>query len=74
MLRESLARTVLAAEFISALRDRVPRELATAIVATEPELRERQVELVRLWRVRRDLGDSYAEHSARVERELGVAC
>lgn len=73
VLRESLARTVLAAEFISALRDRVPRELATAIVATEPELRERQVELVRLWRVRRDLGDSYAEHSARVERELGVA-
>ena len=74
-LRACLARAVLSTEFISSvsLHGHVPPELSTMVMPENSEERDRQLELVRQWRARRDLRDSYAEWADRVEQELGLA-
>lgn len=71
-VRVSLARQLLLTDFVTSLGD-VPAELRTVAVAGRSDVKERQLELVRQWRMRRDLRDSYSEHADRIECQLGVA-
>lgn len=74
-LRACLARAVLSTEFITSvsLHGHVRPELSTIALPENSDVRERQLELVRQWRARRDLRDSYAGRADMVERELGLA-
>lgn len=72
-LKLAFARHILATELLAGLGEDVPPQLVSVHIATKPAARVACVELACAWRLRRDLRESYAEHSGRVERELGLA-
>jgi len=69
-LQSTLARHVLLTEFVSSLHGPVPTQLASLKVAEAAGARDACLGLVRAWRNRRDLRESYAVHADRLEREL----
>jgi PglZ domain len=72
-MRERLATHALCTEFVAALSGSPPAQLASLKVAsTEPGQAE-CVQLVRAWRSRRELRESYAAQAERVERGVGLA-
>ncbi|MBI3966693.1 MAG: PglZ domain-containing protein [Chloroflexi bacterium] len=71
-VRAALARFALATEFAASLGSARPAELASVKVAADEESRAACVGLVREWRNRRDLRESYAEQAERVEGDLQV--
>lgn len=70
--RPLLARHLLCTEFLASLHG-TPPQLASVRVATDERTRAACVEVVRAWRQRRDLSESYAIHANRIELELGLA-
>ena len=70
-IRESLARHLLMTEFGHTLSGPLPPDLSSVSIA-RGEQAEACVDLVHVWRNRRDLRDSYAQHADRVEREMGL--
>jgi len=68
--KETLARHVMCSELVASLRGELPPQLQTLKVAPEGAAREACVRLVRAWRLRRDLRESYAECAGRVENDL----
>ncbi len=72
-IRSSLARHVLMTEFVCSLRDSVPPQLSSLKIAADQDARDACTGLVREWRNRRDLRESYAEHADWVEQELQVS-
>jgi hypothetical protein len=70
-LRASLAQHAILAEFIASLGD-VPPELEAMTIANHSDAIERQLDLVRQWRMRRDLRDVYSKHADRIESQLGL--
>ncbi|MDP9363433.1 MAG: PglZ domain-containing protein [Chloroflexota bacterium] len=72
-LRSSLARHVLMTEFVGSLRGPLPAQLSSVKIAADQDARDACVNLVREWRNRRDLRESYADHADRVEQELQVS-
>lgn len=71
-LRASLARHVLATEFIESIPGSVPTRLSFVKTA-KGEAADACAGLAREWRNRRDLKESYANHADRVEAELNLA-
>src|SRR5262249_37099638 len=72
-LRASLARHIITAEFIASLHPPLPAELASMTIPSEPPILQACVALVRIWRLRRDLQESYATYADQVEAGLGLA-
>lgn len=72
-LRDRLARHAITTEFMSSLHPPLPPTLETLRTATIAVSRDACVDLVRTWRVRRDLSESYAVHASRVEAALSLA-
>lgn len=71
-VRAALTRHLLVNEFIESLRGAVPERLKTIPRAKTQAARESIVQVVREWRLRRDLGASYMQAAQRVEAELGL--
>ena len=65
------SRHLLMTEFGRTLSEPLPPELSSVSVA-EGEEAEACGDVVHVWRNRRDLRDSYAQHADRVEREMGL--
>lgn len=70
VMRLSLARHLLATEFITSLHDEIPNALTSIHTAQNEAARQSVTKLVELWRHRSDLRDSYAALAAKVEEEL----
>ena len=71
--RTQLARHVLATEFLTTLKGDTPERLSTVKVAHNPASRDACVALVKAWRQRRDLRESYAALANQIGKELGLS-
>ncbi|MEO8285040.1 MAG: PglZ domain-containing protein [Chloroflexota bacterium] len=71
-LREALARHLLSTEFTNSLEGELPVGLSLVKVAEDEPARSACIELARIWRLRRDVSDSYAMSAERAEKELGL--
>ena len=71
-LRAVLARHLLVTEFCESLHGPLPERLTTLPRAKSKAALGTVVELVREWRLRRDLGAGYVQSAQRVEGELGL--
>lgn len=69
-LRFALARQALTSELLEVLGDEVPEALARLVGQGDATARRRAADLARAWRNRRDLGSSYAELAASVEKSV----
>lgn len=72
-LRSSLARHLLMTEFAGSLQGPVPAQISSLKVAGEPARRDTCQRLVKEWRNRRDLRESYADQADRIEQELQIS-
>jgi hypothetical protein len=72
-LRAHLARHILVTELIEVLGESVPQALRTFSIAERPVAREATANLVRTWRNRRDLAESYVYWAGQVQAEIGVS-
>lgn len=72
-VRTTLARQVLCAELLDTLGDDAPTALKTVVSSKEVAVRRRCADLAAEWRNRRDLGSSYREAAASVEKALHLA-
>lgn len=71
--RIQLARHMLATEFLTTLKGDTPDKLSTVNIAQNPASRDACVALVRAWRQRRDLRESYAALANQISKELGIS-
>jgi hypothetical protein len=71
-LRSALTRHVLTVEFILSLAGAVPAALQTIPLPKGRATRETAVEIVRTWRLRRDLVPIYIQSAQKLEAELGL--
>jgi hypothetical protein len=71
--RDQLARYVLATDFVNSITGDISPQLASVKIATRPAARDACMALCRIWRLRRDLAQSYAVYANHVEGELGLA-
>lgn len=71
-LRQVLALHVLKVEFLASMGERRPHELATIALPPDTLIQEACIDLVRTWRVRRDLQPSYVEHAEQAARALDL--
>ena len=71
-LRAALTRHLLVNEFVESLRGAVPERLKSIPRPKAQAARESIAQVVREWRLRRDLGESYMQAAQRVEAELGL--
>ena len=71
-LRSALTRHLLAVEFILSLAEAVPVALQTVPIPAGRAARETAVEIVRTWRLRRDLVPAYIQSAQKLEAELGL--
>jgi hypothetical protein len=69
-LRKTLARQVLSAELLETLGEDAPTALKAVVTSKEGAIRRRCADLATEWRNRRDLGTSYREAAASVEKAL----
>src|SRR6516164_5333387 len=69
-IRERLTRHVLLTDLANGLGDKLPPSLASAKVACPPAAQDSCIRLVRSWRLRRDVRESYVAASQKVEREF----
>lgn len=71
-VRARLARHVLTTEFLDSLNGEPPTTLSTVQTAQNPAAKDACSTLVRTWRQRRDLRDSYAALANQTGRELNL--
>lgn len=70
--RDAFARHLIVTEFLGSLGGEPPPQLAQLRGASSPRPRDACVQLVKTWRLRRDLAQSYGVYADRVERALGL--
>lgn len=68
--RKAFVRFVMLNELLLRMPGQLPTKLTSVPVATKPAAREACAVLVRTWRNRRDISDSYMKQAAQVEAEL----
>jgi hypothetical protein len=71
-LRIGLSRYLLTVEFISTIPEPLPSALQTIPISDSKPAREIAIEIVRTWRLRRDLADTYYQAAQILEAELGL--
>jgi hypothetical protein len=71
--RERLSRHVLLTDLIAALGSAVPASLASVSIAHAAHTVDNCRTVARVWRLRRDVRDSYVAAASKVEQELGLA-
>jgi hypothetical protein len=72
-LRARLRKHVLIVEFCASLQGNLPKALTTFKLPEQPATREACVHLVRAWRNRRDLQQSYLDAAQRTEKDYGLS-
>jgi hypothetical protein len=71
-LRAALIRHVLVTEFLSSIAGEKPSSLKTIPQPKSKAARQTAVQIVKTWRLRRDLSASYVQAAQKLEAELGV--
>jgi len=71
--RERLTRHILMTDLVMGLGDSLPSSLASVKVPSSPSGSDLCVTLVRNWRLRRDVRDSYVATATKVEQEFSLA-
>lgn len=69
--RTQMARHVLLTDLLTGLGAAIPSSLASVTVATEPSAMAACVSLARIWRLRRDVRESYDAAAQQIEQALG---
>ncbi len=72
-LRAEFARYILATDFLVGIGGESPAEFAGIRLPEKPAAKDACVTLAKLWRLRRDLRESYVNHAVRVEAKLRVS-
>jgi hypothetical protein len=71
-VRARFRKHLLITEFRQALTGEIPESLATVRIPASPQILNDCVQLVRTWRNRRDLQDSYKQAAERVQNDFGL--
>jgi hypothetical protein len=71
-LRAALERHLLLAEFLNSLQGQIPANLKTIPLPESEAAREAATNIVRTWRLRRDLVDSYVQAANKIQAELSL--
>lgn len=72
VLRTRLARHVLTTDLVSGFQEDLPSQLDALPVPAQPSAREACINLVKAWRLRRDLAESYSTQAMLIQQELGL--
>jgi len=72
VLRTRLARHVLTMDLVSGFQGNLPSQLESLPVPAQPSAREACINLVKAWRLRRDLAESYSTQAMLIQQELGL--
>lgn len=71
-LRQALGRQVLLVDFLTSLRPPMPERYRAIPLPENQAARETSARLAAAWRRRRDLSESYIQHTRALEAELGL--
>ncbi|MBD1944338.1 PglZ domain-containing protein [Coleofasciculus sp. FACHB-712] len=70
--RIRLARRILTTDLISNLKGEIPTQLSGVKTPSKPATRDACIHLARIWRLQRNLVESYIDRANQVEKELGL--